>query len=151
MKNILIGILIIAVAVLAYLYFKPQPAAVSSPTTNSNTVTPTKKLTLYSYNNKVIEYNQNSWNIKENRYCTPAQGNSGVKYDGTPCDLVGLTFVYITGTSGGSDNIYVGGIQPMACADRVSKTKCDDSLALVTNSTKKEVLDFYDYLYTTLK
>lgn len=100
--------------------------------------------------NKSIKYNPEVWELEENRYCTPAMGSNGLKHDGTPCDLIGFMFKYRANTMDGSDNIVMGGRQPMSCSQITNATRCEDRFALVTSSDNPDVFRFYDYILDTL-
>ncbi len=98
---------------------------------------------------KKIPYDPGVWTLIEDRYCTPAKGENGKKYNGTPCDVIGFTFKYKK-SDNPEDKIIEGGRQPMAC-DHTKERFCDDGLAIRTNSTNEEVTDFYTYLVMNLK
>lgn len=143
-KNILIVVLLVVIAVLL---FRHKVTSINTPTNQifqENTLG--EKSATYNYNGTKFMYDPDLWEPTDNRYCSPADGENGKKYDGTPCDLIGFTFQYKGAGANNTDTIVMGGWQPMACDVIQNKTKCSDAYSMVTSSNKKEVLDYYDYL-----
>lgn len=146
-KNFLIVILLVIVLVLGYLQFKTRETnSISNLNQTSSSTENEISSTIYKFNNLLIRYDSNKWIPIDDRYCFPSEGENGIKYNGTPCDLIGFTFKYLDPGATSDDVITVGGWQPMACDVILKKTKCSDAYSMVTSSNNKEVLSFYDYL-----
>jgi hypothetical protein len=109
---------------------------------NNNNQNTTKT---YTYLNKEIKYDSVVWDLIENTYCSPGQ----MMNDENCRNVVGITFKFKK-ILDSSNDIYIGGHQPMECSVIKNATRCDDRFSIVTNSRVPEVLGFYDYLLSTL-